>query len=68
LVRVPERGAYIMTLVERTLDEEGFEAQKEQIRQRLARRHRQTIFADWDRYLTENAEIKDYRDMFYRFD
>jgi len=67
LVRVPERGAYIMTLVERTLNEEGFEAQKEQFRQRLARRHRQTIFADWDRYLTENAEIKDYRDMFYRY-
>jgi peptidyl-prolyl cis-trans isomerase D len=67
LIEVPERGAYIMTLVERTLDEDGFESQREQLSQRLLRRKSQAMFADWDWFNRENAEIEDLRDDFYQY-
>ena len=66
LVKVAERGAYIMTLVERTLDESGYERQRDGLRSRLERRQ-QSLLADWDRYSRENADIVDYRDRFYTY-
>lgn len=67
LVVAPERGAYIITLAERTYDDASFESEKDQIRSRLARRHQQSLFADWERFYRKNAEIKDYRDEFYNY-
>ena len=67
LVKVDERGAYIMTLVGRTLDESGYEGQREGLRARFGRRQQQSVFADWDRYARENADIVDHRDRFYTY-
>lgn len=67
VVKVDERGAYLMTLVERTLDWTAFEGQRESLRQRLVRQRRQSLFADWELYAREAAKIEDYRDQFYTY-
>ena len=67
LVTIPERGAYIMTLVERTYDEAAFEQQADRLQTRLEQRRQQSMFADWNLFLRQNAEIEDDRDLFYRY-
>lgn len=67
LVRAPERGAYIITLVERNYDASSFDDEKAQIQSRIARRLRQSLFSDWEYYYRDKADIEDFRDEFYRY-
>ena len=67
-LRIPERGSYIVRLLEKSLDWSTFDQQREQLRQRLARQRRQSTFRDWETYARKSADVKDYRDRFYNFD
>lgn len=61
-----ERGYYLIRKIEHVeIDEEIFQAQKENQKARLLQRKQQEIFMAWYNDLKENAEIKDYRNFFY---
>lgn len=61
------RGVMVMRVEERTpADETLFEAQKGQIAQQLSSQRRTEVYQDWMRQMKEKAEIKDYRELFFR--
>jgi parvulin-like peptidyl-prolyl isomerase len=61
------RGPYIIQLVKKTdVDENDFNAQKENLKQSIMQRKQQSVFNDWYNQLKENSKIVDNRDMFFR--
>jgi parvulin-like peptidyl-prolyl isomerase len=61
-----ERGFYFIRVVERTaVDEEDFQAQKENIRLRLLNQRSQQFFNQWYEKLKEKADIQDNRNLFF---
>ncbi len=66
-VKIENRGAYILDLVERSLDWSKYNQEKDRIRTQLIRQQRQSLFADWELYTRKTADIKDHRDRFYTY-
>lgn len=67
VTKIDNRGAYIMTLVERSLDWTNYEREKGMVRERLVRQRRQSVFTDWELYTRKAADIEDHRDQFYAY-
>lgn len=60
------RGYYIIRMKGKSpFDEEGFQAQREQLRNQLLDSKRRTVYTNWINSLKDNANIKDYRYIFY---
>jgi peptidyl-prolyl cis-trans isomerase D len=61
-----ERGFYFIRVLERTaVDEEDYQAQKENIRLRLLNQRSQQFFNQWYEKLKEKADIEDNRNLFF---
>ena len=60
------RGYYVLQVIEKQpIDENEFENQRETLRQQLLDVKRRTIYNAWLTNLKDQAEIKDYRHMFF---
>jgi hypothetical protein len=68
VLKIAERGAYIIRLMQRTIDWKAFDGQREPLRERLVRQRRQSLFGDWQTYARNAADVQDYRDQFYTFE
>jgi peptidyl-prolyl cis-trans isomerase D len=61
------RGVLVVRVEERIpANESLFEQQKDQLTQQLTSQRRTEIYQDWLKQLKDKAEIKDYRDMYFR--
>lgn len=61
-----ERNFYFIKVLERTaIDEEDYQAQKENIRLRLLNQKSQRFFNDWYEKLKQKAKIEDNRSLFF---
>ena len=65
VVKDPSRGAFLIKLLKRIpMDEEAFQAEKDQIRQQLLSRKREEVLQNWFAAVFNAADIEDYRHEF----
>ncbi len=67
VITLPQ-GSYLIHLVNKIpIDEEQFEAEREQVRQTLLRQRQSEVWQTWSAKVYESAEIEDNRHLFYTF-
>ena len=60
------RGYYLIRSKEKTpFDEEGFKAQREQLKAQILETKRRSVYSNWVTNMKENANIEDYRYVFF---
>ncbi len=66
VVTTPQ-GAYLIEILERTaVDNAGFEAERESLREELSNRKQAQLYGDWFQHVQDAAKIVDNRTFFFR--